>query len=311
MSKFDLYQTVTDRVIALMSEHGANWVNPFNKRAGAYVPQNPITGKAYQGLNTFLLATTSFPLSYWAGFGQWHSKGCHVKRGSKSTMIVYWKILERATVIDGQSVIAKRPLLRYLNVFNVDQVEGAYADALRARVSQPAAAPVVVDTVAVADAFVAATGARIEHSAEPSAYYRPSADMIHMPERAQFVATATSTATEAYYGTLLHELTHWAGHESRCNRALLNRFGSEAYAFEELVAELGAAMLCAQLGISVEPRADHAQYLNNWLKVLRSDNGAIIKAATLAKQSSAWLSAKSGIAEPVDADSEEHSAKAA
>jgi antirestriction protein ArdC len=299
---FDLYQTVTDRVIALMSEHGADWINPFKKTAAAYAPQNPITGKAYQGMNTFLLATMPYELPYWAGYGQWSSKDCQVRRGEKSTMIVYWKILERTVTVNGEQRVSKRPLLRYLNVFNVAQVDGAYADTLRARTVTPTAVSDTAATIALADAFVASTGAVLRHSTEAAAYYRPAADYIHMPHRAQFAATKTSTATEAYYGTLLHELTHWSGHESRCNRALQNKFGSEAYAFEELVAELGAAMLCAQLGVSVEPRADHAQYLNNWLKVLRSDNGAIIKAASLAKQAAAYLSAS------VEADDEAQAA---
>ena len=112
-----------------------------------------------------------------------------------------------------------------------------------------------------------------------------------MPERALFAATPTSSATECYYSTLAHELTHWTGHTSRLARDFSGRFGSSAYAFEELVAELGAAMLCAELGISIEPRADHAQYLNGWISVLKGDNGAIIKAASLAKQAAAFITA--------------------
>jgi antirestriction protein ArdC len=300
-SKFDLYQTVTDRVIALMTTHGANWVNPFNKKAGAYTPRNPITGKAYQGINTFLLATTPYVAPYWAGYGQWADRKCQVRKGEKSTMIVYWKILESKKTVEGVETTSKRPLLRYLSVFNVDQVEGDFADTLKA---VPIAAPVAeVDTIALADAFIAATGADIRSTDKPSAFYSPGLDIVHMPNRSLFTATATSSATECYYSTLAHELTHWTGHTSRLSRDFTGRFGSDAYAFEELVAELGAAMLCAQLGISIEPRPDHAQYLNNWLKVLKSDNAAILKAATLAKQAAAFLSAA--------AESEEETAEAA
>jgi antirestriction protein ArdC len=291
MSKFDLYQTVTDRIVSLMQTHGANWVNPFKKTGKAYRPMNPTTGKAYQGMNQFLLATTEFALPMWAGFGQWKDKGCMVKRGSKSTMIVYWNILERITTVNGVAKLTKRPLLRYLNVFNIDQVEGAYADSLRASwtVVEPTPAETVA-TLEIADAFFASVGAEVRHSNNDRAYYSPALDHIHMPNKTLFSATPTSSATEAYYGTLAHELTHWTGHESRLAREFSGRFGSEAYAFEELVAELGSAMLSAQLGISVEPRADHAQYLNNWIKVLKGDNAAIIKAATLAKQAAAYLS---------------------
>lgn len=287
-SKFDLYQTVTDRILALMETHGAMWVNPFNKRAAFYNASNPTTGKAYKGINTFLLACTPFALPLFAGYGQWADKKCQVERGEKATMIVYWKILERREVVDGVDTVSKRPLLRHLSVFNIDQVEGEFADKLRAE----ATAPIVncVEMVAKVDSFVAATGANISHSNEPRCYYVPMLDKIHMANRENFQATAHSTATEAYYGTLLHELTHWTGNTRRLDRKLLNRFGSEAYAFEELVAELGSAMLCAELGVSVEPRADHAKYLNNWISVLKSDNGAIIKAATLAKQAAAYVS---------------------
>jgi antirestriction protein ArdC len=295
--KFDLYQTVTDRVIDLMQTHGSNWVNPFNKKAGAYTPQNPTTGKAYQGMNVFLLATTPYPAPYWAGFGQWRDKGCTVKRGEKATLIVYWKILEKEKIVNGEAKIVKQPLLRYLNVFNVAQVDGDYAAKLLASQGAPMVPEAEIN--ATADAFFKATGADIRFSNKPQAFYSMTGDYVHMPNRELFSATKTSSATESYYSTLAHELTHWSGAATRLKRDHAGRFGSNAYAFEELVAELGAAMLCAQLGISVEPRADHAHYLNNWLSVLRSDNAAILKAATLAKQAATFISKFS---EPVAAD---------
>jgi antirestriction protein ArdC len=289
VSKFDLYQTVTDRIIELMEKHGSNWTNPFNKKGGAYYPKNPITGKEYNGVNVFLLGTTSFELPYWAGYGQWASRGCQVKGGEKATMIVYWKILEKKKLVDGVEKISKLPLLRYLNVFNIAQVEGAFADKLREKLATPSEAP-AVSVNEIAEAFFAATGAKVEHSNQPRASYSWVTDSIHMPNRDLFSATATSTATEAYYGTLAHEVTHWTGHKSRLNRVIENRFASPEYAFEELVAELGSAMLSAQLSITVEPRADHAQYLNNWLACLKSDKGAIMKAASLAKAAAAFVS---------------------
>lgn len=115
------------------------------------------------------------------------------------------------------------------------------------------------------------------------ACYSPSDDIIRMPDRIRFNGTSTMTAGEAYYATLMHELTHWTGAESRCARDLKNRFGSEAYAMEELVAELGAAFLCADLGVTPEPRDDHAQYIANWLKVLKQDKKAIFTAASRAQ----------------------------
>ena len=121
------------------------------------------------------------------------------------------------------------------------------------------------------------------------ACYVPRTDNIHLPPRDMFFGTATSTAAEAYASTKLHELTHWTSAEARCNRQLGKRFGDDAYAMEELIAELGAAFLCADLGITDTPRADHAQYLDNWLRVLKADKKAIFTAASKASQAADFL----------------------
>ena len=118
--------------------------------------------------------------------------------------------------------------------------------------------------------------------------------MIVLPPREAFVGTPTISPAEAYYATAFHELTHWTGHESRCNRQLDRRFGDAAYAAEELVAELGAAFLCADVGVSPEPRADHAQYLGHWLGLLKADKRAIFTAASKASEAVAYLTALQG-----------------
>lgn len=123
----------------------------------------------------------------------------------------------------------------------------------------------------------------------PWYYYRPSTDTIQLPPREAFVGSATSNPTEAFYSTLLHELTHWTAPEARCNRELGKRFGDAAYAMEELVAELGAAFLCADLGIAAAPRADHAQYLASRLNVLKADKKAIFTAASTAGEAVRFL----------------------
>ena len=139
-----------------------------------------------------------------------------------------------------------------------------------------------------AEAFISATGADIRHGGQ-CAFYRPATDHIQMPERELFTGTQTSSATEAYYGTLLHELTHWTGAKTRCARNLTGRFGSQAYAMEELVAELGSAFLSAELGITPVPRPDHAGYIASWLKVLKEDKRAIFTAASKAAQAADFL----------------------
>jgi antirestriction protein ArdC len=139
-----------------------------------------------------------------------------------------------------------------------------------------------------AEAFTAAAGADVRYGGD-RAYYRRSDDHVQMPERERFTGSATSTPTETYYATLLHELTHWTGHESRLDRDLSGRFGNEAYAMEELVAELGAAFLCADLSITNTPRPDHAAYIANWLEVLKRDKRAIFTAARKAAQATDYL----------------------
>lgn len=124
------------------------------------------------------------------------------------------------------------------------------------------------------------------------AYFDPGSDYIAIPDKARFVGSPTSTATECYYSTLLHELVHWTGAEHRLNRTFGERFGDAAYAAEELVAELGAAFLCADLGVTNDPRPDHAAYVASWLKILRSDSRAIFTAASLSTAAVTYLHEK-------------------
>jgi antirestriction protein ArdC len=148
----------------------------------------------------------------------------------------------------------------------------------------------IITPIEQAEAFVAAAGASIHHGGG-RAFYCPATDSIQLPPREAFIGSPTSTPAEAYYSTILHELTHWTSAEARCNRQLGKRFGNQAYAIEELVAELGAAFLCADLGITDEPRADHAQYLATWLSVLKADKKAIFTAASKASEAAAFLTA--------------------
>jgi antirestriction protein ArdC len=144
----------------------------------------------------------------------------------------------------------------------------------------------------VADNFVSTTGADIRHGGD-QAYYQPQADYIQLPEEGLFIDLETRTRTQWYYGTLLHELVHWSGAKHRLSRDLNGRFGKMAYAAEELIAEIGAAFLCAELGITQDVRPDHAQYIATWLVLLKSDPKAIFTAAARASEASAFLHAKS------------------
>jgi antirestriction protein ArdC len=166
-------------------------------------------------------------------------------------------------------------------VFNAEQVVGFTAPAAPDPLGP-------IERIASADRFVSATGARIEHGGE-RAYYRPSADHIQMPPEDAFCGTATMTRSEGYYATLLHELTHWTGAKHRLDRNFGKRFGDDAYAVEELVAEIGAAFLCAELQITQDTRPDHAQYLAQWLKVMKDDPRAIFAAAAKASEAASYL----------------------
>src|SRR5262249_52418138 len=138
------------------------------------------------------------------------------------------------------------------------------------------------ERIASAEEFFASTGADIRHGGN-KAFYHPVDDYIQMPEFGAFRNPID------YYAILSHEEIHWTAHPTRCNRNLSDRFGSESYAAEELIAELGAAYLCAGLGLSNKPRKDHASYLSSWLKVLRGDKRAIFTAAAKAQEAVDWL----------------------
>jgi len=151
------------------------------------------------------------------------------------------------------------------------------------------------DPIVRAEEFAAATGAQIEEGGDRACFI-PSLDMIRMPERRRFTGTETTTPAEGFYSTLCHELVQWSAAEKRLDRDLSGRFGDESYAIEELIAELGAAFLCADLGITPEPRQDHACYIKNWLAVLKNDKKAVFTAAAKASQAATWLLARETVA---------------
>lgn len=278
--KRDLYQEVTDKIVAAIENNPGDVVLPWN-RAGAHaLPTNAKTGATYQGVNILNLWIEAqhrgFTSNEWATYKQWADKGCQVRKGEKSSLVIFYKQLEWE---DDDGEKHKRPMIRASFAFNADQVDGYEHE-------KPPGEP--IDRVKVADTHVNALGASIRHGGAQACYI-PSLDVIHMPDEERFFDTDTSTRTEAYYSTLFHELTHWSGAKKRLDRDLSGRFGDEAYAMEELVAELSAAFQCAHLGITLEPRLDHAQYINNWLSVLKSDKKAIFSAAAKAQEATSFL----------------------
>jgi antirestriction protein ArdC len=203
--------------------------------------------------------------------------GAQVRKGERGTVIVFYKRLEEAD--DTKDEVA-RIVFATTHVFNAAQVDGWETDA---PVPEPRFQP-----HEQIEAFVRAIGARVE-TGYGGAKYRRDLDYIEMPPQAWFSGTSSSSPLQSYYAVLLHELTHWSGAPHRLNREFGERFGDEAYAMEELVAELGAAFMCSAFGIANDPRPDHAQYLQSWIKVLRSDLRAIFTAAGRAQEATQFL----------------------
>lgn len=284
--KFDAYQSITDQIIGLIEEHGANWVKPWVGNGGtAKRPISISTGKPYQGCNPLLLWAAGFSDHRWGTYKAWQEKGCQVKAGQKAgAHIVFFKALDIKDKESGEDRTV--PFLRMTAVFNAEQVEGA-----EPLVENAPESPAEADArVAAALAFARNTGANVNVVAgSDRAYYSPLSDKIVVPAITDFIGTATSSSQEAYAGTILHELVHWSGHRSRLDRLKAASFGDEDYATEELVAELGATFLCADLQISAEPRPDHAQYLASWLKALKGDKRLIVRAASAASKAANFL----------------------
>jgi antirestriction protein ArdC len=288
--RFDIHQHITDKILSAI-EHGAGEFRlPWHRSAGNIMrPVNIASKKAYRGINVLALWATAdekgFSGGVWGSYRQWAEAGAQVRKGEKAAFVVFYKELAVAADPEtGDATTATRLLARATPVFAAEQVNGYQAPVSDAPLAT------VITPIKQAEAFVAATGAAIHHGGG-RAYYRPSTDSIQLPPRDAFIGTPTSTPAESYYSTLCHELTHWTSAEPRCNRQLGKRFGNQAYAMEELIAELGAAFLCADLHITAAPRADHAQYLASWLAVLKADKKAIFTAASKASEATAFLAA--------------------
>ncbi len=284
--RFDIHQHITNQIVAAIERGAGDFCLPWHSSGGTITqPKNVASKKHYRGVNIVALWAASeqngFGSGLWGTYRQWAEAGAQVRKGEKSSYVVFYKEIEVTGATSGQDTETdKRLFARATPVFAAEQVDGYDLPVI--------ANPNPMEPIEAADAFVLATGASVAHGGT-RAYYRPSTDSIQLPSRESFVGTATSTAAEAYYSTLLHELTHWTSHEQRCNRQLGKRFGDNAYAMEELVAELGAAFLCSEIGITAEPRLDHAQYLASWLSVLKADKRAIFTAASKASEATAFL----------------------
>src|SRR2546426_5101596 len=282
----DLYTRVTERVIADL-EHGVRpWLKPWNAGHAAGRITLPLrhNGTPYRGINIMLLwgeaMTNGLTSPLWMTFKQALALGAHVRKGEHGAMVVYAdRFTKKETDADGNDVEREIPFLKAYTVFNDAQIEGLPAHYY----AEPEAKGEKLQLLETAERFFAATSAMIRHGGN-MAYYAPGPDLIQLPVPEAF------PDAESYAATKAHELTHWTKHPSRLDRDFGGkRFGDTGYAREELVAELGAAFLCADLGITPEPREDHASYLAHWLELLREDKRAIFSAAPHAQRAVDFL----------------------
>jgi len=273
----DIYTTVTNQIIDQLENGVTPWVKPW--RADSSADHNLLSKKAYTGINRLILgmAGMMYASNTWATYKQISEAGGNVKKGEKGTHIVFFKpIVKNEVNAAGEAEKKSFAMIKSYCVFNLDQAENMPAPAVVPNDIGGEFTPIIS-----VESRIIKTGAAINHGGD-AAFYMPSLDRIQLPNKNTF------SSESAYYATAFHELTHWTSHKTRLDRDLSKgRFGNPDYAFEELVAELGAAFLCADYSIDGDLR--HAGYIGNWLKVLNDDKTAIFKAAALAQKASDYI----------------------
>src|SRR5258706_2476156 len=281
----DVYSRVTNRIIADVEGGVRPWLKPWNagNAEGRISLPRRHNGIPYQGINSLLLwgeaTEKGYNSAHWMTYKQAEELKAHVRKGEHGSLVVYAdRITKTETNEKGEDVEREIAFMKGYTVFNVEQIEGLAAHYYAK--SEPKGEK--LQLIESAEAFFAAAGATFRHGGN-RAYYAPGPDHIQLPPPEAF------RDAESYAATKAHELTHWTAHPSRLARVLGKRFGDNAYAAEELIAELGAAFLRADLGIKPEPREDHAAYLAHWLKVLKEDKRAIFTAAAQAQRAADYL----------------------
>jgi len=282
----DVYSKVTNKIIADLERGNLTWLHPWQSGHAAGHISKPLraAGKPYRGVNVLMLWASAMECGFnsplWMTYRQAAELGGQVRKGEKGSLVVYAdRFTKSGTDDNGEDIETIIPFMKGYTVFNTEQVDGlpGHFYASNTPINQD------MERLEAIEQFFAATGATIKHGGD-QAFYSPAQDRLQMPPFQSF------RNTESYYATLAHEMTHWTRHPSRLSRDFGRKcFGDAGYAMEELVAEIGAAFLCADLGITPETREDHTAYIASWLKVLKEDKKAIFAAASHAQKATDYL----------------------
>lgn len=277
-----VYEIVTERIIAALDKGVIPWRMPWRRRGGSGIPKNLQSGKEYRGVNIFLLGAQGYASPYWCTYKQCAARGGQVRKGEKSTPVIFWKVGDSKKVSPKTGKPEKFFILRYYNVFNVAQCDGLDVPGVPESGTQPTFNP-IEECEKIVLAYK--TLPKLDHGGD-RACYSPSFDRVSMPDKETF------EGPEEYYSTLFHELVHSTGHEDRLNReGIMNpiRFGSHEYSFEELVAEMGAAFLCAHAGIIDHTLDNSAAYIDNWRRKLSAEPKWLVEASGKASKAADYI----------------------
>lgn len=291
----DVYQIVTDKILELLDAGTVPWHKPWRGGA-AGKPKNAISKKSYRGVNVFLLGMTAIMEGYdspfWVTYQQAKQLGGNVRKGQKSTLIVFYRMFETSKTLDTGKIETKTiPMLRYYNVFNLDQCDNVTVPKAETvgKIDDLEFEPIEACEHIVAH-YKDTPG--IYHDGGGRAYYRPASDSVHLPERRKF------ENVEEYYSTLFHELAHSTGHESRLNRHDNDQkqaaFGSADYSKEELIAEMGAAFLSGTAGIESATIELSAAYIDGWRGAIKGNKKLVVQAAAAAQKASDYILGENG-----------------
>mgnify|MGYP003132231462 FL=1 len=303
----DKLQIIADTITTAMDKKGVEWFKPFTNKSAFTrynMPSNVVSGANYSGFNSFWLQMVNSAAGYdsvqWATFKQIQSLGGRVLKGEKATPVCYYGTHTKKVEIDGQEVTDAYRFLKFYNVFNLSQtnLNSLVQDEQLLKDNVEPTKP-LIERINSVDNFVSNLNADIRHEQAGKCCYYPTKDYINMsPLDSWSAGDNYESKEEAYYAVLLHELAHWTGHEKRLNREKGNPFGSEGYAFEELIAEYSSAFLCGILNISKVPSDNHAAYISNWSRAIKKDPKKLLKAIAAAQKVVNFMQDKQAIKQP-------------